>query len=108
MRSVESDFHLDLAEFDTFQTFRLVREAGGAIGFDNVDDPCFLTTLGVFAPACEEGANFDSFVFFDEIHPTARVHAIIGMAMFAVVSDAFEIDDDDEEREDDEDEPEDD
>ncbi len=38
-----------------------------------------------FNPACDSGTNFDTFVFFDEVHPTARAHERIGRALFIAV-----------------------
>ena len=47
-----------------------------------------------FNPGCNFGANFSSYIFFDEIHPTARVHRIIGEAVLEKL-DANEHEDDD-------------
>ncbi len=43
---------------------------------------------------CNYGFNADQFVFFDEIHPTARVHSIFGEAFLKALND--DSDDDDE------------
>jgi len=97
IRNVEWDFDFEIMEFDTFRFIRLVRKLGVRFGlFTNIDDACFFSFLGTFNPECELGKNFDSFVFFDEIHPTAKVHQLAGEAMLEVVLD----DDDDHDNED--------
>ena len=89
VRNVERDFDLEILDFDTYRFHRFIRKHGVRLGlFTNTDDACFFTFLGMFNPECEFGANFDSFVFFDEIHPTAKVHQLAGEAMLEVVLDA--------------------
>ncbi|MCW5621203.1 MAG: SGNH/GDSL hydrolase family protein [Burkholderiales bacterium] len=67
-----------------FDANHLIEQAvGGAFGFTNVTDAC-LPTAGPFpigAP-CDDP---DSYLFWDDIHPTARAHRILGNAMFATV-----------------------
>jgi phospholipase/lecithinase/hemolysin len=36
-----------------------------------------------FHPDCENGANFDAFAYFDDIHPTAKVHELLGRILFS-------------------------
>lgn len=70
-----------IVQFDANQ---LIEQAvSGAFGFANVTDAC-LPTAGPFpigAP-CDDP---DSYLFWDEIHPTARAHRILGNAMFTAV-----------------------
>jgi phospholipase/lecithinase/hemolysin len=49
----------------------------GAYGFTNVTAPCFDG-----ASVC---ANPDQYIFWDTVHPTARVHQILGDAFTAAV-----------------------
>ncbi len=76
---LENAHNINIAEFDLFKFFnKLVRKAD-RYGFSNATEACFSpdiypTTL--FHPDCD----FDQFIFFDEIHPTARVHALVGEA----------------------------
>ncbi len=94
VRNVERDFDLEILEFDTSRLIRFIRQHGVRLGlFTNTDDACFFTFLGAFNPECAFGLNFDSFVFFDEIHPTARVNELAGEAMLEVVLDADDDDD---------------
>jgi len=82
---------IDVLRFDTFRFFRFVRKNADLLGFTNSQDACFLTavffTTGVpqFHPDCNGGLSIDNFVFFDEIHPTARVHLLTGREMAEVV-----------------------
>ncbi|MDH3220793.1 MAG: SGNH/GDSL hydrolase family protein [Gammaproteobacteria bacterium] len=73
---------IDIVEFDLFKFFNKVLKRADRFGFTNVTDPCFSTETFSFHPDCNFGANFDRFVFFDEVHPTARTHALAGEAMF--------------------------
>jgi phospholipase/lecithinase/hemolysin len=85
----EYDHSLDLIEFDLYQFFRLAINNSIALGFTNNNEACFSfssVTL-IFHPDC----NFDQFVFFDEIHPTQRIHVRVGRALFAVVPELFEV-----------------
>jgi phospholipase/lecithinase/hemolysin len=49
--------------------------------FTNSDDACFSSVTFIFHPDC----NFDKFVFFDEFHPTKRIHERVGRALSAVI-----------------------
>jgi phospholipase/lecithinase/hemolysin len=88
VRNLERDFDLEILEFDTSRFLRNLIKKGEQLGFTNTEDACFFSSLGAFNPECLFGLNFDQFVFFDEIHPTARVHALAGEAMLEVVLDA--------------------
>jgi outer membrane lipase/esterase len=82
VRRIERDLNLDLVDFNLFEFFRLfVIKNSVALGFTNSDDACFSSVTFIFHPAC----NFDKFVFFDEFHPTKRIHERVGRALFAVV-----------------------
>ena len=92
---IEEEFDIEILEFDTFRFLRSTSKKGDQLGFINTQDPCFFTSAGTFNPACEFGANFDVFVFFDEIHPTAAVHELAGQAMLRLLWDDDDDDDDD-------------
>lgn len=82
---------IEIVEFDLYKFFQKLLRKGDKLGFTNTTDPCFSPTLFPaylgFNPDCNFGANFDQFVFFDEIHPTARAHALAGEAMFEALQD---------------------
>ena len=76
---------LDITEFDLYTFFnQLVRHAH-RFGFSNSTDACFSSQSLSFHPDCLFGQNFDDFIFFNEIHPTARVHALVGEAFYQSV-----------------------
>ncbi len=64
---------VNIALVNLFDANRLLLDNAAAYGLTNVDDPCFILVneTFVFDPACDKGANFDAFAFFDPIHPTA-------------------------------------
>lgn len=66
-----------LVRFDAFGvTQGLLADAANA-GFTELETPCFLVPGA--APTCS------GFVFFDAVHPTTAVHALIGRAAFLQV-----------------------
>lgn len=84
-----------IKEFNLFFFVEGVRIVGALFRL-NVIDACFDsdtyrdTSMGLaernFHPDCApetpgDNPNFDDFVFFDDLHPTGRVHAVIGRAM---------------------------
>ena len=87
MRRIERDLNLDLVDFNLFQFFRFVIKNSVALGFTNSDDACFSSVTFIFHPDC----NFDKFVFFDEFHPTKRIHKRVGRALFAVVPELVDV-----------------
>jgi len=72
---------IEITEFDLFRFFNKLVENADQYGFTNTTDACFSSVTFTFHPDCNFGFNFDQFIFFDEIHPTANVHAIVGEAM---------------------------
>ncbi len=78
---------LNIIEFDLFKFFNKLLKKADKLGFTNATDPCFSSETFSFHPDCNFGANFDQFIFFDEIHPTARAHALAGEAMFETLQD---------------------
>ena len=73
----------DIVVFNTPEVLAAVRAQIAAEG-GNVTDRCWSGTyLGQGStPAC---GNPDSYFLFDSVHPTARVHAAVGLAMAAAV-----------------------
>ena len=83
---LEDNSNLDIKEFDLFKFFTGLLRNADAYGFINSTDACFSSVSFTFHPDCNNGSNFDQFVFFDEIHPTARVHALVGDAFYETLS----------------------
>ena len=78
---------LNIVEFDLFKFFNKLLKKSDKLGFTNITDPCFSPRTLSFHPDCNLGANFDQFIFFDEIHLTARAHALVGEALFEALQD---------------------
>jgi len=92
----ESGAEISINEFNLFKFFGKIVEKASKLGFTNTTEACFRSRIPDFHPDCNYGLNADQFVFFDEIHPTKRIHTILGDAFFKTVND-----DDEEEKEDD-------
>jgi len=73
---------IQIIEFDLFSFFNQLIKNARHLGFTNNSDACFSAETFSFHPDCNFGLNFDDFVYFDEFHPTARVYAMVGEALF--------------------------
>jgi phospholipase/lecithinase/hemolysin len=82
---IERELGLDLVDFNLFGYSHFIASNNLALGFTNDADACFSSVSLTFNPACDSGMNFEKFVFFDEVHPTARAHERIGRALFTAV-----------------------
>lgn len=87
---LEDDTDLNISEFDLFKfADKLVKKAD-SYGFNNATEAWFspvIYPITLFHPDCENGMNFEKFIFFDEIHPTARVHELVGEALYEALND---------------------
>jgi phospholipase/lecithinase/hemolysin len=66
-----------LTDFDLYDYNAGLLAKAGELGFTNTTDPCYSNTP--VSAASNTGcstANIDSFIYWDDIHPTARVHAL--------------------------------
>lgn len=90
LQSIEDESGLEIQLFDLFKLFSRIVDKSDKLGFTNSTDACFSSEQGQFNAGCDFGYNFDRYIFFDEIHPTARVHAMVGEAMYHKVSDEDE------------------
>ena len=76
---------------DIYGLFNQILDNPAAYGFANTTNPVIVTPdfarPGPFNPtlAVPPGTNPDGFVFWDPIHPTSHVHALIGNAAAAVI-----------------------
>lgn len=75
----------DLVLFDLYSYSLKLADNAAAYGYKVTIEACISLQTQTFNPACEAGKNFHQFLFFDELHPTARTHERISRAMYAVV-----------------------
>lgn len=87
LQRTREELDLNLVEFDLFHFFGTLLANSRALGFDNLRDACvdnpILPVMPPPIPGCVD--TLDSFVFFDEVHPTNHVHRQLGRALFSLV-----------------------
>ncbi|RMF16132.1 MAG: hypothetical protein D6758_08540 [Gammaproteobacteria bacterium] len=84
VKRIERDTEVDIVEADLFRLFSNILRDADAYGYTNTTEACFSSRTMSFNPGCNYGANFDSYVFFDEIHPTAVTHAKAGRVLYGL------------------------
>lgn len=78
-----------LSQFDLFAFNNLIASNAAALGFTNATDRCFVAApLSAEATAAcgPGGANIGQYVYWDAIHPTARVQALWADGAAAVLA----------------------
>lgn len=78
---IELDTGVDLIEFDLFDFGQEVIRSGE---FLNTTDSCLFEESFPLIPKPE--CDFETYAFFDTIHPTAKFHGLIGNALAATVN----------------------
>lgn len=76
---------LDIIGFDTYSLLNEVVTDPAAFGLSNTSDRCYTGDDSTFTGGGSVCANPDSYVFWDGIHPTKAVHAVLGNAMLAAL-----------------------
>jgi phospholipase/lecithinase/hemolysin len=82
---------LSLLKLDVYTLFNQVLDTPNAFGLTNTVDPILNTTSfaspGPFNPTLnvDPSTNPDRYVFWDSLHPTSRVHHLIGLEAARVV-----------------------
>ena len=77
-----------LTDFDLYDYNAGLLADAAALGFTNTTDPCFTNTpaSAMATTACGlDGANVNEFLYWDQIHPTAPVHALWAQGFRAAV-----------------------
>ena len=70
---------IDIAQFDTFALFNKVIDSPAAYGFTNVEDECYNgPLLGMGDGLRTVCTTPDSYLFWDQTHPTAAAHRLLG------------------------------
>jgi phospholipase/lecithinase/hemolysin len=77
---------IDLIRLDVNQLFQSALADPDAFGFTNVTDACFSGTAYSLGTVC---ANPDQYLFWDEFHPSAATHRILGDVAIAAVNAAL-------------------
>jgi phospholipase/lecithinase/hemolysin len=77
---LKSQLEIEITSFDYVTLSTRIRENPSDYGLSNLTDACQPVFLGV-KPAC---ASPDQYYFWDEVHPTRRVHQIFGEAWAAL------------------------
>lgn len=84
---IEKHTGVDIVLFDMLTLFNKIVDDNHAFLFTNAKNACYSSVGFVYYPICD-ASQLDAFIYFDEIHPTRRVHERIGRAMFALVPEA--------------------
>ena len=79
-KKVSREAGVKIKRFNLFKHFKKLRKNYLENGFTNNSDACIylITNNGAPSPEC----NLETFIFFDEIHPTAAVHALSAQALY--------------------------
>jgi outer membrane lipase/esterase len=73
---------LSIKQLDVYSIFNDVIQHPNNYHLDNVTDPCFQGTIATGGAVC---GTPNTYLFWDQLHPTARIGQILGNAAFAVV-----------------------
>lgn len=84
---VEKKKAVDIIVFNLKGFFSSLAKNNKAYLFDNTKQACYSSDTFNYYPPCD-ATTMDSFLFFDEIHPSQRVHQRLGRALFAIVPEA--------------------
>ena len=79
---------INLVGFNTFGLFNAVVASPQTYGFTNVEDECYqgpLLGIGGTGPVC---ATPNTYLFWDQTHPSGPAHALLGTAFAGAVSPA--------------------
>lgn len=77
--------NLSLSIFDLFTEFDQVLGNASSFGFTRTEIGCFQIDGFRFDTECRFGTRFDRFVFFDNIHPSARLNQVISPSLLAQI-----------------------
>ena len=83
VRTLKRQNDAQIVQFNLFQFFTYLTRNGDDLGYANSSDACFLQIEAsqIYNPECD----FDEFLFFDAIHPTAVTHARAANALEAII-----------------------
>lgn len=83
-KKVSRESGVKIKRFNLFRHFKKLSKKYLENGFTNNTDACIyvITNNGAPNPEC----NLETFIFFDEIHPTAAVHALSAQALYEALT----------------------
>jgi len=81
--NVEEATQINIKQYSLFKLLDKLTNNPDEYGYTNVTDPC-LYELTVTTPHLNPSCDFNSWLFYDEIHPTAITHKRAGDAMAAL------------------------
>lgn len=81
---LRSELDIGITEFDLFSELEVLFGNSARFGFTQTQIGCFEIDGFNFQPDCVFGTRFDRFVFFDNIHPTARTNELVGLTLAEV------------------------
>lgn len=87
LRKVERQTGLDILEYDLFDFLTAQLNNADDLGFTNTTEACIwiFSQAGAINPACDFPAA-NTFLFWDEIHPTTRVHQGAGLELLEIIN----------------------
>lgn len=78
LTALDQSLGAEIMQFDTFSTLNAIMDNPGAYGFDDVSTACVANLAnGLCDP--------NTWMFWDEVHPTTAVHALLGAQFAAAV-----------------------
>lgn len=85
---VERQTGIDIIEYDLFDYLTDQIDNASDYGYSNTDDACIyiFSQGGTVNPECTDFPAASSFLFWDEIHPTAKAHQGAGIEILEVLS----------------------
>lgn len=72
---------VSLRQFDLFSQLNNLLTNARTLGFTQTQVGCFTLSQFSFHPDCALGGRFDRFVFFDNLHPTAKTNQLIAPSL---------------------------
>lgn len=87
LAKVEGQSGLDIIEYDLFDYLTAQINNAADLGYVNTTEACIwmFSQAGTVNPACDFPAA-NTFLFWDEIHPTAKAHQGAGLELLDVIS----------------------
>ncbi|MDP4536796.1 SGNH/GDSL hydrolase family protein [Alkalimonas collagenimarina] len=80
-------YQVDIFMLDVFGIFNSILADPASEGFTNTSDECRSVSTFFGIPTGENScANANTYVFWDEIHPTTAAHAILGREAYALLA----------------------